>query len=120
MYAINWLWSPLIDRVRIPLLTRRFGQRRSWLLLCQSVMVVLMLLMGTTDPDVSLWTMAAIALGFAIVSATQDIAIDSYRVLLFKPEEKDSKLPFASAMATYSRAVVPSLIWVMFASLLGR
>lgn len=100
MYAINWLWSPLIDRVRIPLLTRRFGQRRSWLLLCQSVMVVLMLLMGTTDPDVSLWTMAAIALGFAIVSATQDIAIDSYRVLLFKPEEKDTKLPFASAMAT--------------------
>ena len=100
MYAINWLWSPLIDRVRIPLLTRWFGQRRSWLLLCQSVLLILMLLMGTTDPEVSLAMMAAIALGFAIVSATQDIAIDSYRVLLFKPEEKESKLPFASALAT--------------------
>lgn len=100
MYAINWLWSPLIDRVRLPWLSRRFGQRRSWLLLCQGLMVVLMLLMGGADPGVSLATMAAIALGFAIVSATQDIAIDSYRVLLFKPEEKDSKLPFASALAT--------------------
>lgn len=100
MYAINWLWSPLIDRVRLPFLTRRFGQRRSWLLLCQGLMVVLMLLMSTTDPGASLATMAAIALGFAVVSATQDIAIDSYRVLLFKPEEKDSKLPFASALAT--------------------
>jgi PAT family beta-lactamase induction signal transducer AmpG len=100
MYAINWLWAPLIDRVRIPVLTRHFGQRRSWLLLCQALLVVLMLLMSTTDPTVSLGKMAMIALGFAIASATQDVAIDSYRVLLFRPEEKESKLPFASALAT--------------------
>jgi PAT family beta-lactamase induction signal transducer AmpG len=100
MYAINWLWAPLIDRVRIPLLTHYFGQRRSWLLACQAVLVLLMLLMSGTDPAISLGKMAIIALGFAIVSATQDIAIDSYRVLLFRPEEKESKLPFASALAT--------------------
>lgn len=100
MYALKWLWSPLIDRIRLPLLTRYFGQRRSWLLLCQALLVILMAFMGSTDPTVSLYKMALIALGFAVVSATQDIAIDSYRVLLFTPEEKDSKLPFASAMAT--------------------
>lgn len=100
MYAINWLWAPLIDRVRLPLITRYFGQRRSWLLVCQVVLVVLMLLMSNSDPAVSLATIAMIALGLAIVSATQDIAIDSYRVLLFRPEEKESKLPFASALAT--------------------
>lgn len=99
MYAINWLWSPLIDRVRLPLLTRYFGQRRSWLQLCQSLLVLLMLVMSTLDPVNSLAEMAWVALGFALVSATQDIAIDSYRVLLFKPEEKDAKLPFASALA---------------------
>lgn len=100
LYALNWLWSPLIDRVRLPWLTVRFGQRRSWLLLCQSLLVLLMWLMGGMDPQASLATMAAISLGFAAVSATQDIAIDSYRVLLFTPEEKDSKLPWASALAT--------------------
>ncbi|MES2604755.1 MAG: MFS transporter [Pseudomonadota bacterium] len=100
MYAIKWLWGPLIDRVRIPLLTRYFGQRRSWLLLCQSLLVILMLLMSGTDPAVSLYKMALVALGFAFVSATQDIAIDGYRVLLFRADEQESKLPFASAMAT--------------------
>ncbi len=100
LYALNWLWSPLVDRVRLPWLTARFGQRRSWLLLCQSLLVLLMWLMSGMDPRESLAGMAAVSLGFAAVSATQDIAIDSYRVLLFRPEEKDSKLPWASALAT--------------------
>ncbi len=100
VYAVNWLWAPLIDRVRVPLLSRYFGQRRSWLLLCQGLLVILLLLMGQGDPHNSLGLMGLCALGIATVSATQDIAIDSYRILLFKPEENDTKIPFASALAT--------------------
>jgi MFS transporter, PAT family, beta-lactamase induction signal transducer AmpG len=100
VYSINWLWSPLIDRVRLPLLTRYFGQRRSWLLLCQSLLIGILLLMARGEPASSLGLIGLCALLIAIVSATQDMAIDSYRVLLFKPEESDKKLPFASAMAT--------------------
>ncbi len=100
VYALNWMWAPLIDRVKIPLLSRYFGQRRSWLLLCQGLLVLLLLLMGEGDPHNSLGLIGLCALGIATVSATQDIAIDSYRILLFKPEENDSKMPFASALAT--------------------
>ncbi len=100
VYALNWLWAPLIDRVRIPVLSRHFGQRRSWLLLCQGLLVILLLAMGECDPHSSLGLIGLCALGIATVSATQDIAIDSYRILLFKPEEFDSKMPFASALAT--------------------
>jgi MFS transporter, PAT family, beta-lactamase induction signal transducer AmpG len=100
VYAIHWLWAPLIDRVRLPLLSRYFGQRRSWLLLCQGLLILLMLAMGQGDPASSLGYIGICALGIATVSATQDIAIDSYRVLLFRADEADTKLPFASALAT--------------------
>jgi MFS transporter, PAT family, beta-lactamase induction signal transducer AmpG len=100
VYAIHWLWAPLIDRVRVPILSRYFGQRRSWLLLCQALLILLMLAMGQGDPSNSLGYIGICALGIASVSATQDIAIDSYRVLLFRADEADAKLPFASALAT--------------------
>jgi PAT family beta-lactamase induction signal transducer AmpG len=100
VYAVNWLWAPLIDRVRVPLLSRWYGQRRSWLLLCQGLLVLLLLAMSEGDPKNSLGLLSLCALGIATVSATQDIAIDSYRILLFRQDEFDSKMPFASALAT--------------------
>ncbi|HTR01021.1 MAG TPA: hypothetical protein VMH83_13565 [Candidatus Acidoferrum sp.] len=100
VYSIHWMWAPLMDRWKIPLLGTWFGQRRSWLLLCQALMAVLLLLMAQGDPKTSLGWIGLCAFGIAIVSATQDTAIDSYRILLFKPEEADTKIPFASALAT--------------------
>lgn len=100
VYALNWIWSPLIDRLRIPVLYKRFGQRRSWILLTQAVMIVFILLLSTADPRGNLVVVGLFALGIAVASATQDIAVDAYRIMLFRRDEADQKLAYSSAMAT--------------------
>ncbi len=100
IYAFNWAWAPLIDTVRLPVLFKMFGQRRSWILFCQSLLVVMMWLMSTADPVNNLFLVGVFALGVAVVSASQDISIDAYRVMLFQREEMDEKIPYASAIAT--------------------
>ena len=99
VYSINWLWAPLLDRVKIPILTQRFGQRRSWLLLLQSLLFLLIVLISLTDPKDSLIWVSLLALSVAIVSSTQDIVIDAYRIDVLTLAEKD-KLSATSAMAT--------------------
>jgi len=99
-YAFNWAWAPLIDRVRIPVLFNLFGQRRSWILFCQALLIILLLLIGSTDPVDGLFYVGLCAFGIAIVSASQDVAIDAYRVMLFRRDEMDEKIPWASAIAT--------------------
>ncbi|MCG9752765.1 MFS transporter [Vibrio brasiliensis] len=98
VYAINFLWAPLVDRVRIPLLHAMLGQRRSWIFLCQSVVLVCTLFIAGVDPSQNLMMTSMLALGIALSSATQDIAIDAYRIDTF-PKSEPSKLPQASAMA---------------------
>lgn len=100
IYAFNWIWAPLIDQFRIPLLHRLFGQYRSWILLCQGLMILLMWLISTADPTGGLLLLGLYALGISTVSATQDVAIDAYRVKLFARSEMDEKIPYASALAT--------------------
>ncbi|KAA0437696.1 MAG: AmpG family muropeptide MFS transporter, partial [Candidatus Thioglobus sp.] len=99
VYSINWLWAPLLDRVKIPFLTEKFGQRRSWLLLLQSLLFLLIVAISFTDPKNSLIWVSLLALLVAIVSSTQDIVIDAYRIDVMDIEEKD-KLPATAAMAT--------------------
>jgi PAT family beta-lactamase induction signal transducer AmpG len=99
VYSINWLWAPLLDRVQIPILTKRFGQRRSWLLLLQSLLLLLIVAISFTNPKDSVIWVSLLALAVAIVSSTQDIVIDAYRIDAFSLEEKD-KLPATAAMAT--------------------
>ncbi|MCY4270727.1 MAG: MFS transporter [Gammaproteobacteria bacterium] len=99
IYAFNWIWAPLIDQFRIPLLGRAFGQYRAWILLCQGLLIVLMWLISGTDPAGNLLLVGLYALGISSVSATQDVAIDAYRVKLFAREEMDEKIPWASALA---------------------
>ncbi|KAA0450048.1 MAG: AmpG family muropeptide MFS transporter, partial [Candidatus Thioglobus sp.] len=99
VYSINWLWAPLLDRVKIPFLTKKFGQRRSWLLLLQSLLFLLIVAISFTDPKNSLIWVSLLALLVAIVSSTQDIVIDAYRIDVMDIEEKD-KLPATAAMAT--------------------
>ena len=77
VYAINFLWAPLLDRTRPPFLAR-FGQRKSWLLLMLAIMFVAVLLLSRTHPESTLWWTSALALVIAIASATQDVSIDAY------------------------------------------
>jgi PAT family beta-lactamase induction signal transducer AmpG len=98
VYAFNFLWAPLVDRVKLPILSPLLGQRRSWIFLCQSFILVFTLFIAGTDPAINIALTSILALGIAISSATQDIAIDAYRIDTFPKSEK-SKLPQASAMA---------------------
>ncbi|MXW69092.1 MAG: AmpG family muropeptide MFS transporter, partial [Acidimicrobiia bacterium] len=99
IYSINWVWAPLVDQFRIPLLHRMFGQFRSWILLCQALLILLMWLISSANPADSLLLVGLYALGISSISATQDVAIDAYRVKLFSRSEMDEKIPYASALA---------------------
>jgi len=78
-YAIKLFWSPLVDH--LPLLwLKRLGRRRSWLVASQLVIIIAIVAMASTDPQQQLSMMAAYAVLLAFASATQDIAIDAYRI----------------------------------------
>jgi len=79
-YAFKWAWAPLVDRLALPVLTRALGRRRSWLLAAQCAIVAGLVGMGLTDPLQSLPQLVAFALLVAIASATQDIALDAFRI----------------------------------------
>jgi PAT family beta-lactamase induction signal transducer AmpG len=79
-YSFKYLWAPVVDRLPIPVLTRRFGRRRSWMLLAQIGVAIGLLWMAHSDPTQSLAWMAAAAVLVAFASATQDIALDAYRI----------------------------------------
>jgi PAT family beta-lactamase induction signal transducer AmpG len=79
-YGFKFMWSPLVDRLRLPLLTPWLGQRRGWLLLAQGLIIACMIGLGSTDPANDLWWTALWAVLLAFASATQDIVIDAYRV----------------------------------------
>ncbi len=79
-YSFKWLWSPLVDRLSLPLLTRWLGRRRAWLLLSQIVIACALIGMALTDPVVNLPNLVFFALAVAFASATQDIALDAYRI----------------------------------------
>ncbi|HNP63530.1 MAG TPA: MFS transporter [Woeseiaceae bacterium] len=79
-YAFKFLWSPLVDRLNVPILTRRFGRRRTWLLLAQCAIGIGLVVLSTINPATATVAFAAIAVGVAVSSATQDMAIDAYRI----------------------------------------
>lgn len=79
MYAFKFLWSPLVDRARLPLLGK-LGRRRSWLVLCQAGLAVLLWGLAVTDPLTALGAFAGLAVIAAFLSATQDIVIDAWRI----------------------------------------
>lgn len=87
-YNYKFLWSPFIDRLPIPVLTRLLGRRRSWALLLQALLMVAIALLGRTHPRTDLASTALLAVIVAFLSASQDIVIDAYRIELLKPEEQ--------------------------------
>ncbi len=94
-YSVKVFWAPIVDRVRLPILTRLLGQRRSWMILAQAGIVTGLLGMAAMDPAQNLFYIAWFALLVAFSSATQDITIDAYRI------EAVSKTRQAAMAATY-------------------
>jgi len=80
VYAINFLWAPLVDRLKIPYLSKVIGHRKSWIISMQIIILVSLVLWSTLSPTENLWLIILIGLGIAISSATQDITIDALRI----------------------------------------
>jgi PAT family beta-lactamase induction signal transducer AmpG len=87
-YTFKFLWSPIIDQLRLPLLGRLLGRRRSWLLLTQLLLTAAILLMGFTNPAVNPMSTAIMAIVIAFLSASQDIVIDAFRIEILPAEEQ--------------------------------
>ena len=104
-YGFKWVWAPLVDRLPIPLLTRLLGRRRSWLLLSQLAIVAGLAGMALNDPKVSLQLVVGFALMVAFASATQDIALDAFRI-----ESADMQRQAALA-AAYQTGYRMAMIW---------
>ena len=90
VYAINFLWAPLIDRLRVPYLTMKLGHRRAWIVTMQCLILVCLGAWSLVDPTANLWGVIAIGLVIAIASATQDITIDALRIEQFGRDEGQS------------------------------
>jgi PAT family beta-lactamase induction signal transducer AmpG len=98
-YAFNFLWAPFLDRTKIPIFNR-LGQRRSWILLSQVMILLLTIAMAFIDAPSSLIFAGLVGLGIAVCSATQDIAIDGFRVDHLRNSKNEATISAASTMAT--------------------
>ena len=87
-YTLKFLWAPLIDRVPVPLLSRRLGRRRSWMLVIQLGLMGAIVGLGFSDPATGPFRTAAFALAVAFFSASQDIVIDAYRIEILDPSQQ--------------------------------
>ncbi len=105
-YGFKWVWSPLVDRLPLPLLTPWLGQRRSWLLLGQLVGCAALVALALIDPRQALGPLVACALALALASATQDIALDAYRI-----ESAASVEAQAVLSASYQAGYRLALLW---------
>ena len=80
VYAFNYLWAPIIDRVRIPWLTNKIGHRRGWIVFMQAIILICLVCWSLINPTANLALVISIGLIIAIASATQDITVDALRI----------------------------------------
>lgn len=85
-YALKFLWAPVMDGLRVPLLSKLLGRRRGWILLTQAGLLLALMLLAATQPEINPWMTALVALLVAFLSASQDIVIDAYRVERLTPQ----------------------------------
>ncbi|MGN6747039.1 MAG: AmpG family muropeptide MFS transporter [Xanthobacteraceae bacterium] len=111
-YTIKFLWAPLIDALNVPLLGRRFGRRRGWLLLSQFLLMGTIVFLGWCDPSVSPLPVAIGALAVATASATQDIVVDAFRVESL--DESEQAAGMASYVAAYRIGMLVSTAGALF------
>ncbi|MDP1956191.1 MAG: AmpG family muropeptide MFS transporter [Polaromonas sp.] len=104
-YGFKWVWAPLVDRLPIPVLTRLLGRRRSWLLLSQAVIMAALVGMALTDPKLALLPVVWCALAVAFASATQDIALDAFRIESAEVQRQ------AALAAAYQTGYRMAMIW---------
>ena len=80
VYAFNYLWAPLVDRIQIPFLTKKIGHRRGWIILMQFIILFSLIIWSIIDPSENLAFVITVGLIIAIASATQDITVDALRI----------------------------------------
>ena len=80
VYAFNYLWAPIIDRIRIPWLTSKVGHRRAWIITMQFIILICLVSWSLINPSANLALVISIGLIIAIASATQDITVDALRI----------------------------------------
>jgi len=80
VYAFNYLWAPIVDRVKIPWLTNKVGHRRGWIVLMQAIILISLISWSFINPTTNLALVISIGLIIAIASATQDITVDALRI----------------------------------------
>ena len=96
VYAINYLWAPLVDKFKIFWLTKKIGHRKSWIFLMQSLIGISLLIWSSIDPEKNLFIIILIGLLIAIFSSTQDISIDALRIEQIKSNERNIMAAAAS------------------------
>ena len=98
VYAFNYLWAPIIDRIQIPLLTKRLGHRRGWIVLMQIIIILSLIVWSVINPTENLALLITVGLIIAIASATQDITVDALRIEQINENEGKS-MAAGAAMA---------------------
>jgi len=98
VYAFNYLWAPLIDRIRIPWLTNKVGHRRGWIIVMQLVILLSLICWNLVDPTANLALVITVGLIIAVASATQDITVDALRIEQIGKDEGKS-MQAGAAMA---------------------
>lgn len=113
-YILKFLWSPVLDRVSLPLLTPWLGRRRSWALFIQVLLAVSILELGLTDPRAAREWVALVAVLVAFLSASQDIVIDAYRVELLAEAEQGAGA--AATQVGYRIGIIVSTAGALYLS----
>ncbi len=98
VYAFNYMWAPLIDRLQIPYLTKKIGHRRGWIVLMQLSILICLAIWSVINPTENLALVISIGLIIAISSATQDITVDALRIEQIGENESQS-MAAGAAMA---------------------
>ena len=80
VYAFNYLWAPLVDRIQIPFFTKKIGHRRGWIVLMQIIILFSLILWSISNPTLNLTFVISVGLIIAVASATQDITVDALRI----------------------------------------
>lgn len=126
-YAFKFAWAPLVDQLPLPLLDRWLGRRRAWMLLAQFGILLSVLLLAWSDPAATPWFTAGAAVLVAFFSATQDIAVDAYRIEILNDDEQGAgsattQLGYRIALWTVDAMslLLPSLLpWPIVISLIA-
>jgi len=111
-YTLKFIWAPLIDALDVPVLSRRLGRRRGWLLLSQLLLMAAILFLGLCNPSVSALIVAIGAVLVATASATQDIVVDAFRVESLSENEQAAGM--ASYVAAYRIGTLASTAGALF------